>query len=1061
MIKFITARDALDYFIKEYFYNRDFYKVKQIISQTIQWIGLSKQEVFFRRDDVLNYIKKGIEDSPVSYYYEYDEIVEKPISENVVMFFIDVKKVGAARFDCYLKYRQSYVFKLEKDNVWRLILLNTSIDSLNESVCCSNNEAKRLTIKNRKSQIGDLIDGGMIGSYLKKDYPIWFISNEMLKFLGYLTKEQFSKDNDGKIINSIHIDDRDRVKKSIDNLLQKNKKYSIIYRMKKADGSYAQIFDMSKLLITSNGEKVISSVCLDMKTNKQIFTEYIQNDTLKKELVLAKSSYRAAICNQDLNYFELNLDDKELYTSGYCQQNFNMSKIIENYPYKLNEMGIIHPNDWLKYKNYIEKIYNGEAESAQFEFRILNSIGEYVWIRKNFSVVIDEKSQRKKAIGMVFYVDEEMKNKIKYQTELKRLEKSDKEYIAFLAFDVTSGLVVDHDPKDFPMGRINAGEPIEKLFSEFLPTVNHLDKENVLKNFLSKDFLINAYEKNESPSIKYLRIAQDGKRTIWAESKIHFMKQPYTGDLIAFVNTYDINERENRSILMNTVVDIEFDFIARIDVDNDDVLVISSKNDLLDIGENDCHMNVDKYIKKICKLRYAENYKNNIPTKEEYYEMLKKSFKVKDEFENAYYLADGTRKRVTTKIIHKDKLIYCVACTDITPLTKRDQEMKKKLQDALDAANIANEAKSDFFSKMSHDMRTPLSAILSFSDFGLEEATDKTDKRYFKQINDNSLYLLGLINDILDLQKIESKSYEINNSVGNLHNFKKSIINIVQPRAALKSVYFKCPKDKNDKDNYYVFDQKATKQILINILINAIKYTPTGGHVLWEAYPYTCEDGKKYFRNIILDDGVGMSKEFMQKMYDRFTREKNPLSEKETGSGLGLSIAKNYIDALGGKIFVESTLGVGTKFIIDVPYEFSNKVDYEKEILKNQIVNCEKLEGKHLLVCEDVDINAIIITKLLNGIGIEVTHSENGKIGVEKAKNGKYDAILMDIRMPVMDGLTAAKNIRKFDKNTPIIALSANAYREDVEKSLESGMNAHLSKPIDKNKLFKILCELL
>ncbi|MFK4784597.1 ATP-binding protein [Fusobacterium sp. MFO224] len=394
-------------------------------------------------------------------------------------------------------------------------------------------------------------------------------------------------------------------------------------------------------------------------------------------------------------------------------------------------------------------------------------------------------------------------------------------------------------------------------------------------------------------------------------------------------------------------------------------------------------------------------------------------------------------------------------------IQKHKELQHREVEEALEKAKIANNSKNEFLSQMSHDMRTPLGAVINFAEFGMEENEEGTNKKYFTQIKESSVYLLGLMNDILDAQRIENGKVDLVESTIDTKEFIQNVMNIILPKAQKKNIYFIEPILKKEKDIYKKYDVQHYKQILVNVIGNAIKYTPNSGMIKWELYFLRDEEGKLITRSIVTDNGVGISKKYQKHIFEKFTREKNRLSKKEGGTGLGLAITKELVDLLHGTIEVESELEKGSRFIIELPVKEISEEEFKK-LMEEEVVNStHELKNKRILLCEDNDINAKIVEKILSSIGIKVVRVKNGFLGVMAVKKGKYDAVLMDIKMPVMTGLEATKKIRKFNKDIPIIALSANVHAEDIKKSLNVGMNAHLSKPIDKNRLFKTLLEVM
>ena len=384
-------------------------------------------------------------------------------------------------------------------------------------------------------------------------------------------------------------------------------------------------------------------------------------------------------------------------------------------------------------------------------------------------------------------------------------------------------------------------------------------------------------------------------------------------------------------------------------------------------------------------------------------------------------------------------------------LTKAELEAKK-----------ANSAKSEFLSRMSHDMRTPLGAIIGLSSFGMDEEKDEKINKYFYQIKDNAKYLLSLLNDILDTQKLGNKNLVLENSILPIEDTVNRIVTIIKNKAENKGIALNIDL-KWGSTRFIKTDEKRVEQLFINILNNAVKYTPAGGSINWNNKVEIKDNSKFVVYNYISDTGVGMSQKFQAHMYETFAKETNSQSRFEEGMGLGLPIVKKIINALGGTITCKSEIGKGTLFTIVLSYDLATEEEikeYQKK--KHPLINKSDfkcLKGKKILLCEDNELNILIAKKILGNWEMDVDIAQNGKIGVEMAKSNSYFVILMDIRMPVMDGLEASKEIRKFDQFTPILALSANAYQEDVQKSLKAGMNGHLAKPIETDILFQSLIE--
>lgn len=397
----------------------------------------------------------------------------------------------------------------------------------------------------------------------------------------------------------------------------------------------------------------------------------------------------------------------------------------------------------------------------------------------------------------------------------------------------------------------------------------------------------------------------------------------------------------------------------------------------------------------------------------------------------------------------------------------RDALHEKELEKAVLEAKNANEAKTRFLFNMSHDIRTPMNAIIGFSEL-LEKHIDEKDKAidYLGKIKSSSNFLLSLINYVLEMARIESGKLVLKKEVGCVTELIESLTDVFEPGVKKKFITYSCETDIQHK--YVIGDETKIREIFINIIGNSVKYTPEGGKisVSVKEEPFEKENYIAY-RIIVEDNGIGMSKEYLPHIFEEFSREHTSTESKVTGTGLGLPIVKSLIDMMGGTIEVESELGCGTKMNVVLPFELAS----EKQILEEKQKEKEKISdsilGKRVLLAEDNELNAEIAMTVLKENGLKAERAANGKQCMEMLKKmpeDYYDMILMDIQMPEMDGYEATKLIRNLDDaraDIPIVAMTANAFEEDRQKALESGMNAHVSKPVDMNMLFKVMAQIL
>ena len=389
---------------------------------------------------------------------------------------------------------------------------------------------------------------------------------------------------------------------------------------------------------------------------------------------------------------------------------------------------------------------------------------------------------------------------------------------------------------------------------------------------------------------------------------------------------------------------------------------------------------------------------------------------------------------------------------------KKQMEALKEAQDA----NAANIAKTTFLNHMSHDIRTPMNAIIGFTDIAMKRKPDKEVENCLKKIRQSSEYLMTLINDVLDISRIESGKLEYKPVPVDLRDMIDTVLSIARGYTENRDLNLYVSREEL-KNPYLMADELRIREVLLNIISNAVKFTKDGGSISFVAENCPGNDEHHMIvRYRISDTGIGMSEEFQSRIFDEFSQENGGARTSYKGTGLGMAIAKQYVDLMGGKIEVSSRQGIGSTFTVEIPLLIAEHVQTEE---KKKIRKDMDLHGLHILLAEDNDLNAEIAVALLEEQGMTVTRTADGKSALAQfcdAAPGTFDLILMDIMMPEMNGYETTKAIRNLSdrpdgKKIPIIAMTANAFAEDVQAALKAGMDDHVAKPVDMSILIYVI----
>ena len=626
-------------------------------------------------------------------------------------------------------------------------------------------------------------------------------------------------------------------------------------------------------------------------------------------------------------------------------------------------------------------------------------------------------------------------------------------------------------------------------YSEY---VNLWAKENLLTNskqFLetaSREKLIQKFDKNElSVKACYWTVPHEGGTPICLEQEFYLMRDEI-GDVYTFCVVKDVSERERThtriaqmDAMLNGITS-DYESIFYVDLDRDSYFCYRTSKRLEECFKKieaqppyskQMEALVDNLVVKKDRMKvYARLQRDYILNYLEREPVLFIEFKANIDGTEQFYRAKLTRDKDS----HTGNCVI-LGLSNVdderrAELELREQQNRQKteLQEATAKAEAANAAKSRFLFNMSHDIRTPMNAILGFASMAKKYIDNKEQAiDYLEKVALAGDHLLNLINDVLDMAHIESGKINLKNDPINLPEFITKFTSIVQESANKKETTLKLEIKNIQNENIYA-DAMHLERILLNILSNAIKYSPRNSKIVFTVKQTPSFQGLACYDFIIEDNGMGMSQEFLSHVFDAFSREHNSTASGVNGTGLGLAITKNLVETMGGTLEIESEQGKGTKVschftfnILDQFYTFKKDKDSQpKEVISGLF------EGKRVLLVEDNDLNREIALDHLKELGFIVDEAENGAVALQKIKGNKpgmYDLVLMDIQMPVMDGYEAASEIRKLGNSSysqiPIVAMTANAFEEDRQKAFQVGMNGHLAKPVDPQKLSDYLSQ--
>lgn len=649
-----------------------------------------------------------------------------------------------------------------------------------------------------------------------------------------------------------------------------------------------------------------------------------------------------------------------------------------------------------------------------------------------------------------------------YQKHLETSVRNNENYIGTFQMNLSSDTCGKGISRYPTLLDLKEARTVDGFFEQALRWIPYDIEKEAFRGLFNREHLLWEFNNSNNYLSMEHHFQLQPQSSIWIKTTVDMMRNPLSDQIEAIIYVYNIHTEKVFQAIISELAINDYEELALvyektghfICFDKDNVKRAKEKDSFFEClrknVENDYPENRDVIMEEISMRKIQE-----VLEKEETYTVLYTAKRPNERL---------TRKRIRFFNYSETEQIIFVDKRDVTEIFELEEKSKEELTKALEEAKKANRAKSDFLSKISHDIRTPLNGIMGMADLIEEEFNIDKIHHYNRQIQTSAKFLMGLINDVLDVSKIEAGSVVLHPEPYRYEEFIEYIEAMMHPLCQKKSILFK---KENQMAVALDVDKLRFNQICFNLLSNSVKYTPEGGTVEFLMKELERTEQTITFTITVKDNGMGMSEEFMQHLFERFSQEERRVgNESIQGSGLGLSIVKQIVTLMNGTIEVHSEINKGTEFIVTLTCHYFE--DDENVSTTEKSIDYEKLDftGKRLLLCEDNLINAEIAMNILQNAGFSIEHAENGAEALEtfqQSKTGYYDGILMDIRMPVMDGLEATEHIRSLKKadalKIPIIAMTANAFDEDQKMSIDAGMTAHLSKPINRKLLLETLAQ--
>ena len=1044
----MTARETMGALCSAWFERRNAAEVCTFLGDEFCFVGTGENEFAHSPQEMSDYLEQDIREIPEPFSVELTVFQEQKIRH-------DTCNVSAGILLKNTQYRwrlRGYFTFVLQQGRWRLRTLWFSEPGSSQRG--EEHYPRALVMESvarqRQELLNDSLPGGMMGGYIQEGFPFYFINHRMLQYLGYASESDFVADINGLISNCIHADDRDTVDAQVNRQISEHGEYVVEYRMKRRDGTYIWVHDLGRSVIAENGRPAIISVCIDISAQKKAQTEIMH---LYNNVPGAVFRVR-----YDENFTIADANDSLYELLGYTREEFRGMG---------NQMAaVVYPGDL----DAVRKKLMADAgcgDMIRDEHRLVCKDGKIKWISLKAQIMSGDDGEPYFYGVFVDITDEKLaRSRVRelYDKELAyfaraasaegsiqgRVNVTRDKVESYLSSDAVA-IAQKGDTYDQAIGRL-AASAADTRYGEHLSRV--LDRVSVLEDFAAGKTDVH---------FEFLRKRKDNS-VFWCRTNFRYHQNPESRDIIAFFYTIDVTEQKIQEQLLNKVTELDYEILSDIDIYNDTYHVVSFHP-----GTGDMMPEKGRFRAEARKVAAAFMDQD---AGQDYLEKLDFAYMQKELSGNSSYnFMEKTCDRYGNTRVKRFQVFYisrelgrvCVARTDVTDIIRQEQQQKEALEAALTAAEQANAAKTDFLSRMSHEIRTPMNAIIGMSTIAAQSVgNDAQVAECISKIGISSRFLLSLINDILDMSRIESGKMLLKSEKIPMEDFINGLNAICYSQAAAKAVDYECIVDPT-LDDFYIGDAMKLQQVLLNILSNAIKFTGEGGKVSFSAVLQKKTQNGAGLRFIVNDNGIGISEGFIHQLFEPFAQESIGTTAVYGGTGLGLAISKSIVDMMGGRITVRSIKGIGSEFTVDVQLGVT-----QEELLRRgrKKIPHNFSALKILVVDDDVTVcESAVVT--LREMGVTAEWVDSGRKAVSRVQtmyeNRRYfDMILIDWKMPDMDGIETARRIRTVvGQEVTIIIMTAYDWAAIEQEAKLAGVNLLMNKPMFKSNLVSAFSRVL